>query len=279
MYFVLERYICVHVLLTLSSASAFDMSKLVGMPTMLSENGTTPSLISVEGPTPFGLLILFMDEETPQQFNYTMECKDEHANYVLKASSDDSFLVTFNSDGVIIDCRNRTLEILPPILLNASVTGDLTNEESNMPSDTTGKYQSPTKTRYVVEGTQMLNFKGEMIGRTFITFKLYNHSDNLDKENQNEDFDLVTKFPVIIFRKLKAIDHIFQVIIYVFMVFVTLGFGCKLDLEVVKANLKKPIAPIIGMCCQFIIMPLVSIYYMYISFLLANGGVVVGIAW
>jgi hypothetical protein len=47
---------------------------------------------------------------------------------------------------------------------------------------------------YVVEGTQMLNFKGEMIGRTFITFKLYNYSDNLDKENQSEDFDLVTKF-------------------------------------------------------------------------------------
>jgi hypothetical protein len=187
--------------------------------------------------------------------------------------------VTFNSDDVIIDCRNRTLEILPPILLNASVTSDLTNEESNMPIDTSGKYLTPTKTRYVVEGTQMLNFKGEMIGRTFITFKLYNYSNNLDKENQSEDFDLVTKFPVIIHRKLRPIDHIFQVVIYVFMVFVTLGFGCKLDLEVVKANLKKPIAPIIGMGCQFIIMPLVSMYILYKFFLLVIGGVVVGIAW
>ena len=268
-----------HVLLTLMSASAFDMSKLAGMPMMSSENDTRQSLMSVEGPTPFGLVILFMYEETPQQFNYTMECKDEHANYILKASSDDSFLVTFNSDDVIIDCRNRTLEILPPILLNASVTSDLTNEESNMPIDTSGKYLTPTKTRYVVEGTQMLNFKGEMIGRTFITFKLYNYSNNLDKENQSEDFDLVTKFPVIIHRKLRPIDHIFQVVIYVFMVFVTLGFGCKLDLEVVKANLKKPIAPIIGMGCQFIIMPLVSMYILYKFFLLVIGGVVVGIAW
>jgi hypothetical protein len=49
-----------------------------------------------------------------------------------------------------------------------------------MPIDTSGKYLTPTKTRYVVEGTQMLNFKGEMIGRTFITLHTYQrHNDKL----------------------------------------------------------------------------------------------------
>ncbi|CAN7991807.1 unnamed protein product [Ixodes hexagonus] len=34
--------------------------------------------------------------------------------------------------------------------------------------------------------------------------------------------------------------------------------GCQLDLQVVLAQLKKPIAPTIGMLCQFVFMPLVS---------------------
>ena len=36
------------------------------------------------------------------------------------------------------------------------------------------------------------------------------------------------------------------------------GMGCKIDLDVVKEVLRRPIAPTIGFCCQFIVMPLVS---------------------
>ena len=37
------------------------------------------------------------------------------------------------------------------------------------------------------------------------------------------------------------------------------NFGCALDLNVVKENFTKPVGPLIGMVCQFLFMPLVSI--------------------
>ena len=42
-----------------------------------------------------------------------------------------------------------------------------------------------------------------------------------------------------------------------FLIVLNFGFGCNLDLEIVKSIIKKPIAPGVGFCCQYILMPLV----------------------
>ena len=42
------------------------------------------------------------------------------------------------------------------------------------------------------------------------------------------------------------------------IVVITFTFGIGLDLERVKKFIKRPIAPGIGMACQFVLMPLVS---------------------
>jgi len=52
--------------------------------------------------------------------------------------------------------------------------------------------------------------------------------------------------------------QIFLYGIIILVVFNTMNFGIKLDLQKVKAYLKKPFSPSIGVVCQFIVMPLVS---------------------
>lgn len=61
---------------------------------------------------------------------------------------------------------------------------------------------------------------------------------------------------VAVVRAARAIDKAF---IYTIAILVSVAFinmGCMLDLEIVKATLKKPIGPAIGFCCQYIFMPL-----------------------
>ena len=62
---------------------------------------------------------------------------------------------------------------------------------------------------------------------------------------------------VAVVRKQRVLDHIFTGVISVFVLLANIGMGCKIDLDVVKAVLKKPFAPAIGFGCQFIFMPLV----------------------
>lgn len=64
---------------------------------------------------------------------------------------------------------------------------------------------------------------------------------------------------VAVIRAPRAIDKAF---IYTVAILVSVAFinmGCLLDLEIVKATLKKPIGPIIGFCCQYLFMPVVII--------------------
>ncbi|XP_067943394.1 ileal sodium/bile acid cotransporter-like [Watersipora subatra] len=53
-------------------------------------------------------------------------------------------------------------------------------------------------------------------------------------------------------------DTIFLVGIIILSIFNTFCFGINLDLTKVKYYIKKPSAPIIGICCQFVLMPLIS---------------------
>ena len=45
----------------------------------------------------------------------------------------------------------------------------------------------------------------------------------------------------------------------IFVVINTFCFGVSLDLTKVKEILKKPVAPCIGMSCQYLLLPLVSL--------------------
>ena len=56
-----------------------------------------------------------------------------------------------------------------------------------------------------------------------------------------------------------ALNDIFIIVIAVFMVVLSFGFGCRMQLEVLQEIMKKPVAPAIGLVCQFVLMPIVSV--------------------
>ncbi|KAL8559695.1 hypothetical protein ACOMHN_002228 [Nucella lapillus] len=66
------------------------------------------------------------------------------------------------------------------------------------------------------------------------------------------------RYKIAVLRPERAIDVVFRTCIIILVVIINVGMGCKLDIAVVKATLRRPFAPIIGLCSQFIVMPLVS---------------------
>ncbi|CAC5396307.1 SLC10A3_5 [Mytilus coruscus] len=239
-----------HMLITLSLSRAVSGMSM-GDPMVPLDMINASGILSVKGPPPHGVVMVFMEEDrAPQYFNYTVQCDDETLKYVMRAKADDANLVNVETNDVIIDCRNRLLVLMPLVsLTNGSVVG---------PSYSVGDKLQKQKEHYVVQGTHTLYTNSDLLGRTFITFNLYSYNDLELQHNITGDMVDVTKVPVIILRLMRPIDTAFRVIIYVFMIFITLAFGAKLDLEVVKENIKRPLAPCIGLGCQFVIMPMLG---------------------
>ena len=65
------------------------------------------------------------------------------------------------------------------------------------------------------------------------------------------------RYKVAVIREDRALDKVFLGTVIILLVFANVGMGCKIDLEVVKEVLRRPVAPAIGFCCQFLVMPLV----------------------
>lgn len=100
------------------------------------------------------------------------------------------------------------------------------------------------------------NITARFLGYTQVVVKLWGNISTSPVGNK----ELVAQSEpgkVAVIRLPRAVDKAF---IYTVAILVSVAFinmGCMLDLEIVKATLKKPIGPAIGFCCQYIFMPLV----------------------
>ncbi|BFZ12739.1 hypothetical protein BsWGS_15778 [Bradybaena similaris] len=70
--------------------------------------------------------------------------------------------------------------------------------------------------------------------------------------------NVVGRAMIIVMQLPRPIDEVFRVVLYVVIVLATAGMGVKVDFLIIKHTLKKPIAPIIGLCCQYLGMPLIA---------------------
>ena len=96
--------------------------------------------------------------------------------------------------------------------------------------------------------------KGVFLGRTKLHF-----SALTDPSNQSGTWTKLDLFyDVAVIREERLIDILFIVFVTIFVIFSNIGMGCKIDLEIVKEVLRRPVSPAIGFFCQFIIMPVVS---------------------
>ncbi|KAJ0170814.1 hypothetical protein K1T71_013586 [Dendrolimus kikuchii] len=64
--------------------------------------------------------------------------------------------------------------------------------------------------------------------------------------------------PIIIVRPERIIDRVFTSSVATFVSLIFINFGCAMHWPTVKGVLKRPIGPLIGMCGQFLFMPLMS---------------------
>ena len=112
--------------------------------------------------------------------------------------------------------------------------------------------------------TSHFNITAQFLGYSQIVVRLWG---NVSTNQQVTGKELVAQSEmekVSVIRLPRAIDKAF---IYTIAILVSVAFinmGCMLDLEIVKATLKKPIGPAIGFCCQYIFMPLVRYLFFYL---------------
>lgn len=68
------------------------------------------------------------------------------------------------------------------------------------------------------------------------------------------------KLELIVIRPERVIDRLFTGSVIALVCILYINFGCAMDWEVCRETIKRPIGPIIGSICQFILMPLVIKY-------------------
>jgi len=105
------------------------------------------------------------------------------------------------------------------------------------------------------DGRVLLNdtfeIRGTFLGRTNVQFvRRVKGKQDVTNSNQME---------VIVKRKQRLLSTIFTISVVTLVSLNYINMGCALDIDVVKAVLKKPIAPLVGFATQFICMPIVSL--------------------
>ena len=135
-------------------------------------------------------------------------------------------------------CNNQTLDIQPASSLDQPCSK---NTAENL-----------TSNLYFFNGS--FSLYGVLLGRTNV--KIYITEDN--SEEKGPQVMLIEKYSVTVIRKPRFLDHLFTGTIIIFVIFINIGFGCMIDMKVIKEILRKPVVPLLGLCCQYIINPLVS---------------------
>ncbi|CAG5108698.1 Similar to SLC10A3: P3 protein (Homo sapiens) [Cotesia congregata] len=93
-----------------------------------------------------------------------------------------------------------------------------------------------------------LNVTGVFLGKTKILLKV------IDRGIVHE----LEKLELIVIRPERVIDRLFTGSVIALVCILYINFGCAMDWEVCRETIKRPIGPIIGSICQFILMPLLA---------------------
>ncbi|XP_011303911.1 P3 protein [Fopius arisanus] len=102
------------------------------------------------------------------------------------------------------------------------------------------------------EGTRWndsIRVKGIFLGRTDI---------EVDVLNDNDGIIAREKLMVTVTRPERVIDTLFTVSVATLVSILYINFGCAMDWSVCRETLSRPIGPLIGGVCQFLLMPLLA---------------------
>ena len=100
----------------------------------------------------------------------------------------------------------------------------------------------------------MFSITGKFLGFTEIKAELKKDTKILAQDTMK----------VSVVRKKTIQSKLFSYSVAILVSLAYINMGCAMDLEVVKQTLKKPVGPLIGFICQYLIMPLLSYALGYI---------------
>ncbi|WAR13392.1 NTCP2-like protein, partial [Mya arenaria] len=196
-------------------------------------------------------VVIFMFEEVDVKVNYSLPCADSYVSiYIEHLKENDIFNVLSNST-ITIPC------------------------DANGDSSTLGNGRNKTLS---IDGVLTLRLRSTVIGLSRLGLAIRDQGSNILQYDEvggismyNSSFEpqpgvridanggAVTHwFPVTVLRKMRPVDHIFRYLLGFMVILLTMGFGCKLDMGVVKECLRRPVAPGIGFGCQYLLMPLIG---------------------
>ena len=105
--------------------------------------------------------------------------------------------------------------------------------------------------------------KGKFVGITQLLYEAYlittNYTINLTQPDN-------VVCPVKVRRKMELVHAIFPVCVGIMVALNNINMGCFLNFDVIKKVLQRPVAPVIGLASQFLVMPLGSYIYGYLYF-------------
>ncbi|CAH1641493.1 unnamed protein product [Spodoptera littoralis] len=160
---------------------------------------------------------------------------------------------TFIPDGVTINMNEYTY-----VNVSVSGTGMEAGDEFTLSTVHPHLAEAEWNSTYQLTETDVVNsrFEGNMrvlakfLGRTDVTLSGRRNNQPLEVKNNT--------MPVIVIRPERVIDTIFVTSVATFVSLIFINFGCAMHWPTVKEVLKRPIGPVIGMCGQFLFMPLMS---------------------
>ncbi|CAH1401527.1 unnamed protein product [Nezara viridula] len=121
---------------------------------------------------------------------------------------------------------------------------------SNIDIANTGQIQILKEDNGLVQGS--FNVSGSYLGHTSIKLCLKDPYKGTDCELTSNEL------VVHVIRKPRVVDHIFTVTVVILVAVIFVNFGCTLDTNRLKDAVVRPIGPLIGLVCHFLILPLVS---------------------
>ena len=111
-----------------------------------------------------------------------------------------------------------------------------------------------------------LRIVGNKIGKTVVVFN-FTHS-------RNSSVDLVISNDLTVVRRQTIFDNILSYLLGVLVVINNFGFGCNFDYTIGKELVKTPKPVLIGIACQFVTLPLVSLCTTLSAFICVKGKII-----
>lgn len=141
------------------------------------------------------------------------------------------------------------------VVVSFRVTGSVPQESYVAISSDHAHVADVAEPQFVVQDLERnvsVTVHGKLIGKSRLTFRYFESPDAAASDAQQLD--------VAVIRSMPKIQIIFTIFVAVLVSINNISMGCVISLPTITGVVRKPIAPLIGFACQFLIMPLASYF-------------------